>query len=454
MMTNDVARTIARHHMIKAGDTVIVALSGGPDSVALLLVLHELRDELRCTLAAAHLNHMLRGADADADEQFVRDLCAQLDVPLHAASRDIEALARERRIGVEECGRVERYRLLRAVAVQYERAKIATAHHRGDVAETFFINLMRGSGLRGLGSIPPVRGPVIRPLYDVTRGDIERYLHGRRQSYRVDVTNNDTTYLRSFVRHDVLVPLVRRQPAFLAVLARTIDSLRDDESYLTHTAGRRREMLRVGAGVDAARLRHEPVAIRRRVIRLLCDEAGIAADSRAVQRIEALLRHGGATQLPGAACARVQRHVLTVERERGPQPQFCTPLAWGAHALVDGKTLLVRELDMNKMGKIKKSAQNHLISCIDCDRITGNVEIRSRRPGDSIRLAGRGVTKSLKKLLSEDGWTLSERDRLHVIADELGPLWVEGYGVAERAAVNENTVRCAYIRVVPGQEAD
>ena len=178
--TMQVKEYMKEYHMAEAGDGILAAVSGGADSVCLLLVLKELETELGIHVAAFHLNHGLRGEEADRDEKYVRELCAELEVPLKVVREDVRAFAAEERMSEEEAGRVLRYRYLNEAAEELGCNKIAAAHHKDDHAETVLMNLFRGTGLRGLGGIRPVRGNVIRPILHVTRQEIETYLYKKK----------------------------------------------------------------------------------------------------------------------------------------------------------------------------------------------------------------------------------------------------------------------------------
>lgn len=175
-MISKVLETIRKYELLKEGDRVVAGISGGADSVALLHCLAKGLPQYRLKLVACHVNHRLRGAESDRDEAFVRSLCSQYEIPCHVLSEDVAALAKERGTGIEECGRELRYRFFRETAAGYgEGTKIATAHTLSDQAETVLFRLARGTGLRGLCGIPPMRGAVVRPLLDVTRKEVERY---------------------------------------------------------------------------------------------------------------------------------------------------------------------------------------------------------------------------------------------------------------------------------------
>ena len=193
-----------KNHMTDRGDSVLAAVSGGADSVCLLLLLHEMAAELGIKVFAFHMNHGIRGAEADRDEQFVMELCERLNIPLTVAHEKVEEYAAERGLSGEEAGRILRYHHLGETAEKYQCAKIAVAHHEDDDAETVLLNLFRGSGLAGLSGIRPVRENIIRPLLCVSRKEIEGYLNEQELSWCEDSTNKENDYTRNKIRNELL----------------------------------------------------------------------------------------------------------------------------------------------------------------------------------------------------------------------------------------------------------
>jgi tRNA(Ile)-lysidine synthase len=229
-----VLRTVRYHGLFARGARVVVALSGGPDSVALVHLLRELERGGELTVAGtAHLNHQLRGEAADEDEQFCRDMSAALGLPVEVERMDVRALAREQGRSIEDAARLARYAFLERAAERLRADVIAVGHSRDDQAETFLLRLVRGAGPRGLAAILPRAGRVVRPLLDVTRSELRAYLAGRRIAFRDDATNADLGNPRNRVRHE-LIPYLRREfsPGIVDVLAREAAIAREDESRL------------------------------------------------------------------------------------------------------------------------------------------------------------------------------------------------------------------------------
>jgi tRNA(Ile)-lysidine synthase len=233
-----VRKAIRRHQMLSPGGRVIVALSGGPDSVALLHILHELGGSGELVVAGvAHFNHQLRGAAADADQEFCRELAASLELPFEVGTADVGAAARLQKRSVEDAARTLRYAFLHEAAGRLDAGTIAVGHSRDDQAETFLLRLLRGAGTRGLGAIRPKAGMVIRPLIDISRADLRRFVRDRCLPYRDDETNADVRVPRNRVRHELLPYLEREfSPGIVQVLANEATLARQDDDRLESEA--------------------------------------------------------------------------------------------------------------------------------------------------------------------------------------------------------------------------
>jgi len=228
-----VRETIQRHNLCQPHDTLIVAVSGGADSVALLDILATLSD-FPLSLVVAHLNHCLRGAESDADEQFVRNLAEQYQFPCAMVRADVRHQAESTQQSLEEAGREARYRFFEELRRRYKAAAVCVAHHAEDQAETFLIRLLRGSGTSGLGCMPYKNNRhIIRPLLDISRSELRRYLAAQKQSWREDASNLDHSFLRNRIRHQLLPLLEEYAPAVAHRLAATAHLLRQDDELLT-----------------------------------------------------------------------------------------------------------------------------------------------------------------------------------------------------------------------------
>ena len=277
-----------KNHMTDRGDGVLAAVSGGADSVCLLLLLCELAAELGIHVSAFHMNHGIRGAEADRDERFVKELCGRMGVPLTVVHEKVGSYAADHGLSTEEAGRILRYRHLKETAEKYGCAKIAVAHHEDDDAETVLLNLFRGSGLPGLSGIRPVREEIIRPLLCVSRKEIEEYLTSREHSWCEDSTNKENDYTRNKIRNELL-PWVteninsRAAEHILAVseFAAKADAYFEAEAERVLRESERKEKSRTGNSVKIRTeiLDPQPEILKTYIIRrMILNAAGKAKD--------------------------------------------------------------------------------------------------------------------------------------------------------------------------------
>lgn len=266
-----IRRTIRRHGLWTSGARLLIGLSGGSDSVALTLLLQELAEHDGFTVVSlAHLNHRLR-CTATRDEQFCRELASHIGLPIAVDSVDVGSYAQTQRLSVEDAARRLRYDFLHRVSESVSADRIAVGHTRDDQAETFVLKLIRGAGLTGLGAIYPRRGNVVRPLLDVTRDDLRRYLQSRGQTWMDDETNQDIGNPRNRIRHRVLPELdLAAAGSSSPAIARAAAIVREDGQWLDELAARRFEALvaseKAGVEIDVSGLMAEPPPVRRRIV--------------------------------------------------------------------------------------------------------------------------------------------------------------------------------------------
>ncbi len=433
---------------LTADDGIIVALSGGADSVSLLAALDQLRRDgglpQELSLLAAHVNHGLRGEEADRDEAFVRNLCERRGIPLEVLSVNVaeQALKGE---GIEAAGRRIRYGFFRRLQQRYGYRYIATAHNADDQLETVLLNLTRGSGLQGLCGIPPVRDGIIRPLLGCSREEIEAYCADNGLAYVQDSTNTDTAYRRNLLRHKVLPVLKEINPQLGAASIRLTESLREDEARLSRlTRDLLQNAARPDGQYDRGVLLCSPPALLRRALKLVMENAGGDPEERHVQLLESALRAGdGAVQIPGEVTATVKGDRLTAA-SRPARPRkidyFEWPVKLGVNLEIAGKTYTASCLSRENFEKMRKVYKNVLKFALDCDKMTGNLVARQRKSGDSFHPVG-GVGKTLKKFFQEQAVPIEQRAEIPILCDEQGVVLVTGFSCDNRVRIDSKTQR-------------
>ncbi len=422
----DAVRTFLRQHDIRE-TAVTAALSGGADSVCLLHCLRECRD-FGLQLSAIHVQHGLRGEESLRDERFCRELCEAWGIPLTVVTVEVP----QHTGSLEEAARECRY----AAFAAHTNGYVATAHTASDNFETMLFRLVRGTGLRGLAGIPPVRERYLRPLLQVSRAEVETYLREHSIGYVTDSTNLTDDYARNYLRHQAVPLLQRQNPALEQTAAETADILRTEEDFLADAAEHAyAQALQPDGSLRGLRMLHP--ALQRRCIRKFLEGNDLPASFPQIAAVQALLENGGRTELQrGGTWVCVSRGMLFLEHPQTAE----TILQIGKNCLYPGisvEAALVLREDEEKFASVHKKFTDFTL---DYDIIKGCARLHSRQPGLRMIPAGRSHHVSVKKWLNE-AVPPQKRQRIHYLSDDSGLLWAEGLGPAAHAAVTEQTQR-------------
>lgn len=464
VMLEKVRRTVEKYKMLQPGERVIVAVSGGPDSVALLHALYELRRELSVELIVAHLDHRMRpGSQADA--RFVAELAKSLELPVVSGAIDVPALVQREKRSPEEGARMARYRFLREAAQSQNANAVALGHTLDDRVETFFINLLRGAGLEGLAGMPPVRYECnvryIRPLIECTRDEVRRHLKERKLSYREDPTNRDLRYLRNRVRWELLPLLQELSPSALEAVVRASEIARLAHEHLQrHLEELWPDLTAQGRSGELALDRRKLLAldgivqeyvIREAVRRVRGDLRGIDAEhvERVLDEIKKP-RSGAQVTLPGGLRVDLEpERLIFARQDASEKPKaFCYELKLGVNELpAIGWRFELEALEGGHPPR--PDGGDRLEARIDWGTIAWPLVVRNRRAGDRFRPLGLGGTKKLQDLFTDEKVPRAQRDRIPIVCDQRGILWVVGYRLDERARVQPKTKKTLRIRAIP-----
>lgn len=433
---------LRQYSLFSQGDRIAVGVSGGADSVALLRFLAALRPQFGWDLVVCHIHHGLRGAEADRDECFVRALAEQLGLPCAVSRIDAAALALRDHISVEEAGRMARYAFFTQTAG--EGGRIATAHTLDDSIETVLMNLVRGTGLRGLCGIPRIRGNIVRPLLDCTRAEVEDYLGALGQPYCTDSTNLTDDYTRNRIRHDILPRLCALNPNFPGAMARMLPRLAAQQALTDCLAAQSAQQLHAACGgLSRQGLSALPEPVCDRLLLRLLEQNRLPVSAAAVERMTVTLRTGGKLDLAARSWFFVAQGDLAaviyappggIPPVPVPLPREETPVILPFSPQKSLKLTLCNKIVANTSEKFNISLLKY---AIDCDRIKGYSFMRTRRPGDTFIVGKKQL--SLGEAWAAAGIPALLRPALMVLADEQGVLWAEGIGSSSRAAVTENT---------------
>ncbi len=452
-METNVERTIADSGLLNMNDWVLVALSGGPDSVVLLHLLTQLRWSQKLTLFAVYINHGLRPRAAAREEDFCSRFCDRLDVPLTIVRENIRRRAREERKSVEEAGRDFRYATFERLAKELHCTRIALGHHADDRVETILFHLLRGTGRSGLIGMPVKRGKIIRPLFGLTKSDILDYVKRHRLKYCSDLSNIDAKYTRNFLRN-TLLPLVEKRlnPNVRAALLNLSDTLEPEEAYLESLVAKAENRLskRTPGGkivLATERYRSYPVWFRRRLLRrclkAICPN-GQPPDRAVTDRLDGLIMdYGRAMSLPGGIQAALIDRCLYLWCPHKPTYEIELPVGkpvdLGWPSLRFGATVARG----TKVGGRRKSS----VVWLDRSRVRGDLKVRNGRPGERFRPLGAPGTKKLAEFLIDRKVPAPLRDETPVVCDRDGIIWVVGIEIAERVKRDTSTRKVLKVAV-------
>ena len=413
--------TVRKHNMLSDGDTVVVGVSGGADS---MLLLHYLQSAAKYNIIVANVEHGIRGAESKADSEFVRNYCVNHGIRFEMLEINAPEEAKAQGLGVEEYSRNRRYEFFDS----FNADKIAVAHNLSDSVETMLFRIARGTSIKGLSGIPAVRDNIIRPLIDCTSDEIRAACCELGIDYVIDETNRDNTYSRNYIRNVIVPEFKRLNPSFEGAAKRLLISASEDDAFIEECAVRFIAEASFDGGVSLSRLKEQNIAVQKRVISLLAAEYGIVPDALHLTQALELLCTSKRLQLKDDIYIASSGDLLRVFK------------------LTDNECKkAVLKFDIIERSDIDLSSKTY--TYCDFDKLAGAPRFKEREAGDSISPEGRNCTKSLKKLYNELNIPAEKRDKLHIIADDGGIVAVFGYAVDERVKVDSNTKHIALFNI-------
>lgn len=424
-MNNKITDTINKFNMVSGGDTVLLAVSGGADSMLMLDYFYNNQKALDISIKVAHIEHGIRGQSSLDDAKFIESYCKERNIEFNLLSINAVDEAKQLGIGVEEYSRNRRYEFFDTIPCD----KIATAHSLTDNIETILFRLARGTGIKGLCGIPAVRGKIIRPLIELTSKEIRDFCNGNDIPYRIDETNFDNEYKRNLIRNGILPLLGDVNCDYEQKFAEFINDVNEDYELIDELADRAYESALIDNKLLLRELIKYKPSIQKRIIVKYFTGNGITLSRFHINQITHLIYKNGKIQIKGTFFAVSDKNYLRFADLSNKENSFC---------------FVSQILNINEF-----SAENIDFSC-DCDKIVGNVIIRKRKPGDEITIANRNCTKSLKKLFNEMSIPIELRDSVGVICDDLGVIGLTYNGrfdVAKRVRVDESTEKIFTIKI-------
>lgn len=421
-MNNKVLKTVKKYNMLSKGDRVLIGVSGGADSIALLEFFVSVKEKYDLDICVAHIEHGIRGEDSVNDAEFVENYCKKLGVNFYLKTIDAPNLAKKAKMGVEEYSRMARYDFFNTI----ECDKIATAHNLTDNIETLLFRLARGTGLKGACSIPAVREKIIRPFIEVSSGEIRKWCNDNNIPYRVDCTNSDSAYSRNLIRLEILPLFEKLNANYQDNIENFISDVNEDYAFIDNYVKSIYPKIVKNNEIDLPKLNELDLSIKKRILIMFFDENGYSLNRIHLQSVIDITLKSGKTQ--------IKENVFAISAK--------------------GKIRLAKFNDLNKKDEfvtkilnIDEFKDKNIDFYCDCDKIVGNIIIRAKQAGDRIKPAGRNVSKTLKKLLNESAYRIEKRDKKIVVCDDLGIVGVIGLCADERVKVDCNTAKILTIKL-------
>ncbi len=463
-LVNKVEKTIEKHQMIQRGDRIVVGVSGGADSICLLDILYRLKPVYDIVLTVVHVNHGLRGIEAKKDAAYVHQFCQIRQIPIYLKSVDVEKVAKQKKISQEAAGRLVRYESFFDVAKKTTSLKIAVAHHINDQAETILMRFMRGSGLKGLGGIEPVRKDgVIRPLIEVKREEIEDYCAYYGLEPQTDQTNFEPIYTRNKVRLQLMPQIIQEyNAAFVSSVAAIGEMMRCDNDFIESYTDKivqkhfKADKKKITFRVDVLLKQHQ--AIRTRLVRKAVQRVKGNMYDLSYKHVKAVLematkRHTGLSiDLPGGIRSEiVYTEICFYPMDSQNREDFCQALPIGEKVYIKACSgyFLVRIVDKKGLAHINLGK---FIKAFDYNVINEVLYIRNRLPGDKITPLGMKGTKKIKDLLIDLKVPRSKRDSIPLVTNEKDILWLVGYQINEKYKYIDTMEKAAVIAFFPDME--
>lgn len=450
--------TLRRFELLGKGDRVLVALSGGPDSVALLYGLLALQAEFDLKLYVAHLNHKLRGKESNEDERFVKELTGQLKLKFFSKRIDVKKEAKKRKLSIEECARQVRYQYLEKLAERIKATKIATGHQADDQAETFLMRLLRGAGGAGLSGIRPKRGKIIRPLIQIKREEIEKFLKASRIPYRLDSSNYLTDYFRNKIRLSLL-PLIKEKfsPKIVDILNRTADIISGQQEYvekiseqILQNIGMKRRNTIILASQEFISY---DICLQREIIRLCVRELEGDLNQLTYESVERALnlthqkKSGKKVQLVDRIwMEKSEKELVCYKEEKGRE--FDYPLTLPGAVDLKDRGIKIRAKIVNRRFAPKNIfTQNRNIAYLDWEKLKRPLRLRTRREGDRFSPLGMEGTKTLADFFIDAKVPHRLRGEVPILTSKGKIVWVVGYRIGDEFKVTDKTKRVLRVEV-------
>ncbi len=461
MLIKEVKKTIEKYGMLIQGDKVLVAVSGGPDSVALLYLLSDLSSELALSLVVAHLNHGLRGEESLKEANFVKELSGKLDLPIELSSIDLPALKRSWRLNVQEAARRARYQFFEEAARKWDTQRIAIGHNADDQAETVLMRMLRGAGTKGLGGIPPVRGKYIRPLIEIPRDRILKFLEEKKVPFILDSSNLKTSYLRNKIRLKLLPELEREyNPEIRKNLLRIARILQEEEVTLESAVNEAwktvcKSQLGDQVTFDLPSFINQPLSLQYRLLRRAIEVVSGTLWGIDFDHIESLIKLAGgkspnkAINLPRGLLAERSYRELIIRKgtlQKAMDFQYTLKVPGTTRLKEISQELQTRIITDRKEVSFSKDENR---AYFDYQRLELPLLVRNFREGDCFQPLGMEGMKKIKDYFIDKKLPRRMRNRIPLLVSNNKIIWVVGFRIDHRVRIGEGTVKVLEVEVSP-----
>ena len=442
VVKNKIMSALKEYSMLDNTSKVVVGFSGGADSLCLLHFLNQYKDELSINVEAAHINHGIRGDEAQRDAVFAEKFCKSNNIAFHLLEVDCVAEAEKSNESLEECGRRIRYGFFESLCD--DKTKIATAHNCNDNAETVVFNIVRGASFNGACGIPPKRDNIIRPLIYCTRDEIEGYCQLNNLQYVTDSTNLSCDYTRNKIRHLIIPVMNQINSAALSNITSFSSSAKDITSFINNEANNALMCAKKDENIYdvTSLLKYDKVVIKQAIMLAFRKFCNKSLDSTKIDKIYQLLLQPGRLQLFGDIYVEVVKKQIRFFK-LNQSVDFPDVIIESLPFYFNNDFCCINISEYKNSEKINKMLLDNLI---DCDKIVGNICLRTRREGDKFKHPRRKVTKTLKKLFNELNIPVEMRDSLPVLCDDQGVIWVYSVGVDYRCCVDDKSSNIIFVR--------
>ncbi|MFO7444842.1 MAG: tRNA lysidine(34) synthetase TilS [Ignavibacteriaceae bacterium] len=447
-----VIKFIDENELLVKGDRVLVALSGGPDSVFLLYLFHKYKKKFDISISAFHLNHQIRGKEADKDEKFCRKMCADLSISFFPSSWDVKKIAREKKISIEEAGRSVRYAELKRISDQEGFTKIATAHNSGDNAETVLLNLIKGAGLRGAAGIPVIRDNIIRPIMILSKEEILKYLKQNKINFRLDRSNLSNDYERNYIRNKI-IPLIKKRlnPSFEnTILSSSFifrNLLKESDKKL---AGELESYYNVQDGtvkVNVDKIAGINDSERTEILKLLIERNFYNPITfKDIIKILSLIKKetGTKVNLSGNLTGARERTEIFIYKNTVPDNFEHVKIKAGEKIKLNGHTFFIN----NDVKIPEKFPNNRLVEYISADNIKEDFILRCWEEGDRFNPLGLKGSKKISDFLNDQKVTSTDKKKQLVLTNDGRIVWVIGLRIDERFKIKKSTKKVYQICLI------